>query len=193
MRGWTGALRAAVAAPGAGPGPGGFRERFDFGGRDVTSWFPGHMAKGEEWERGGLTPPRCPRRRSPCAVLQACGRCGLPCGAPTASSRCTTLAYPLAWLFVSPGAAGDPALLFLPAIPVCPSRPFSLQPAPFPSSLPLLPVPLPSPALTSPISRPHPLLPCQHRPLSLATRTSHCRAVTLCCRRHWASAHMSWC
>ncbi|NXL00541.1 MTG1 GTPase, partial [Mesembrinibis cayennensis] len=31
------------------------RERFDFGGRDVASWFPGHMAKGEGWERGGLT------------------------------------------------------------------------------------------------------------------------------------------
>ncbi|NXF44165.1 MTG1 GTPase, partial [Oceanites oceanicus] len=27
------------------------RERFDFGGRDVASWFPGHMAKGEGWER----------------------------------------------------------------------------------------------------------------------------------------------
>ncbi|PKU42700.1 mitochondrial ribosome-associated gtpase 1 [Limosa lapponica baueri] len=44
MRGWAGALRAAASGPGLGPG--GFRERFDFGGRDVASWFPGHMAKG---------------------------------------------------------------------------------------------------------------------------------------------------
>ncbi|NWH24079.1 MTG1 GTPase, partial [Grus americana] len=32
------------------------RERFDFGGRDVASWFPGHMAKGEGWGRGGVLP-----------------------------------------------------------------------------------------------------------------------------------------
>uniref|UniRef100_A0A8C3JNN4 Mitochondrial ribosome associated GTPase 1 n=1 Tax=Calidris pygmaea TaxID=425635 RepID=A0A8C3JNN4_9CHAR len=49
MRGGAGALRAV--ASGLGLGPGGFRERFDFGGRDVASWFPGHMAKGEGWER----------------------------------------------------------------------------------------------------------------------------------------------
>ncbi|NXE83499.1 MTG1 GTPase, partial [Cochlearius cochlearius] len=39
------------------------RQRFDFGGRDVASWFPGHMAKGEGWERGGPAPRS--RRRSP--------------------------------------------------------------------------------------------------------------------------------
>ncbi|NWU71458.1 MTG1 GTPase, partial [Pterocles burchelli] len=33
------------------------RERFDFGGRDVASWFPGHMAKGEGLEQGGLELP----------------------------------------------------------------------------------------------------------------------------------------
>ncbi|NWY52558.1 MTG1 GTPase, partial [Chionis minor] len=43
------------------------RQRFDFGGRDVASWFPGHMAKGERWERGGLgwaghATPRSPPR-----------------------------------------------------------------------------------------------------------------------------------
>ncbi|NXY80488.1 MTG1 GTPase, partial [Glareola pratincola] len=39
------------------------RESFDFGGRDVASWFPGHMAKGEGWKRGGLATP-LPRRGS---------------------------------------------------------------------------------------------------------------------------------
>ncbi|NXT31723.1 MTG1 GTPase, partial [Pelecanoides urinatrix] len=32
------------------------RERFDFGGRDVASWFPGHMAKGEGWSPRYLLP-----------------------------------------------------------------------------------------------------------------------------------------
>ncbi|XP_054030747.1 mitochondrial ribosome-associated GTPase 1 [Dryobates pubescens] len=57
MRGWVGALRAAVA----GPGPGRFRERFDFGGREVASWFPGHMAKGLRQMRASL-------RRADCLV-----------------------------------------------------------------------------------------------------------------------------
>ncbi|NXT59019.1 MTG1 GTPase, partial [Pluvianellus socialis] len=43
------------------------RQRFDFGGRDVASWFPGHMAKGEQWERGRLGwaghPPLTPPHR----------------------------------------------------------------------------------------------------------------------------------
>lgn len=111
MRGCEALLRAITV----GSGPGRFRECFDFGGRDVASWFPGHMAKGEGCrERGGLAPPplRCRRGRSPSAVLQACGRCGAPCGAPTASSRCTTLAYPPARLVlsrpaVSPGPVGN--------------------------------------------------------------------------------------
>ncbi|XP_076195640.1 mitochondrial ribosome-associated GTPase 1 isoform X1 [Aptenodytes patagonicus] len=59
MRGWAGVLRAAVAGP--GPVPGGFRERFDFGGRDVASWFPGHMAKGLRQMRASL-------RRADCLV-----------------------------------------------------------------------------------------------------------------------------
>ncbi|NXV96569.1 MTG1 GTPase, partial [Calonectris borealis] len=44
------------------------RERFDFGGRDVASWFPGHMAKGEGWERGGLTPPPLPPLTQRCVA-----------------------------------------------------------------------------------------------------------------------------
>ncbi|NXS56345.1 MTG1 GTPase, partial [Brachypteracias leptosomus] len=36
------------------------RERFDFGGRSVASWFPGHMAKGEGWERAELTHTQTP-------------------------------------------------------------------------------------------------------------------------------------
>ncbi|NWX46122.1 MTG1 GTPase, partial [Steatornis caripensis] len=32
------------------------RERFDFGGRDVASWFPRHMAKGEGWSPRYLLP-----------------------------------------------------------------------------------------------------------------------------------------
>ncbi|NXX82149.1 MTG1 GTPase, partial [Urocolius indicus] len=43
------------------------RERFDFGGRDVASWFPRHMAKGEE--RGEAGPRRPRRRRSVSAVV----------------------------------------------------------------------------------------------------------------------------
>ncbi|KAM6067360.1 mitochondrial ribosome-associated GTPase 1 isoform 2-T3 [Chlamydotis macqueenii] len=52
MRGWAGALRAAVGA-------GAFRERFDFGGRDVASWFPGHMAKGLRQMRASLRRADC--------------------------------------------------------------------------------------------------------------------------------------
>ncbi|XP_075010140.1 mitochondrial ribosome-associated GTPase 1 isoform X3 [Calonectris borealis] len=57
MRGRVGALRAALAGP--GPVPGGFRERFDFGGRDVASWFPGHMAKGLRQMRASLRRADC--------------------------------------------------------------------------------------------------------------------------------------
>ncbi|XP_069719765.1 mitochondrial ribosome-associated GTPase 1 [Phaenicophaeus curvirostris] len=57
MRGCAGALRAAAA----GPGPVAFRESFDFGGRAVASWFPGHMAKGLRQMRGSL-------RRADCLV-----------------------------------------------------------------------------------------------------------------------------
>ncbi|XP_068272755.1 mitochondrial ribosome-associated GTPase 1 isoform X2 [Nyctibius grandis] len=57
MRGWAGALRAALSGP--GPVPGGFRERFDFGGRDVASWFPGHMAKGLRQMRASLRRADC--------------------------------------------------------------------------------------------------------------------------------------
>ncbi|KAM9188527.1 mitochondrial ribosome-associated GTPase 1 [Mergus octosetaceus] len=64
MTGRAGALRAAAAAAAAGGprwGPGAFRARFDFGGRDVASWFPGHMAKGLRQMRGSL-------RRADCLV-----------------------------------------------------------------------------------------------------------------------------
>ncbi|XP_074400622.1 mitochondrial ribosome-associated GTPase 1 isoform X3 [Zonotrichia albicollis] len=54
MRVWA-ALRAAGTAPGA------FRERFEFGGRDVASWFPRHMAK-------GLRQMRLALRRADCLV-----------------------------------------------------------------------------------------------------------------------------
>ncbi|XP_041260902.1 mitochondrial ribosome-associated GTPase 1 isoform X3 [Onychostruthus taczanowskii] len=54
MRVWA-ALRAA------GTGPGAFRERFEFGGRDVASWFPRHMAK-------GLRQMRLALRRADCLV-----------------------------------------------------------------------------------------------------------------------------
>ncbi|XP_068807233.1 mitochondrial ribosome-associated GTPase 1 isoform X2 [Struthio camelus] len=60
MRRWAvaaAALRAAAAGP--GPGPGGCRSRFDFGGRDVASWFPGHMAKGLRQMRGALRRADC--------------------------------------------------------------------------------------------------------------------------------------
>ncbi|CAN0233090.1 unnamed protein product [Bubo scandiacus] len=57
MRGWAGALRAA--GTGTGPVRGGFRERFDFGGRDVVSWFPGHMAKGLRQMRASLRRADC--------------------------------------------------------------------------------------------------------------------------------------
>ncbi|XP_009075471.1 PREDICTED: mitochondrial ribosome-associated GTPase 1 [Acanthisitta chloris] len=59
MRWCTGTLRAA--ATGAGIAPTAFRERFDFGGRDVASWFPGHMAKGLRQMRAAL-------RRADCLV-----------------------------------------------------------------------------------------------------------------------------
>ncbi|XP_030342028.1 mitochondrial ribosome-associated GTPase 1 isoform X2 [Strigops habroptila] len=55
MRGCAALLRAAAA----GPGPGGFRERFDFGGRDVATWFPGHMAKGLRQMRASLRRADC--------------------------------------------------------------------------------------------------------------------------------------
>ncbi|XP_027488029.1 mitochondrial ribosome-associated GTPase 1 [Corapipo altera] len=51
MRVWAGPLRAAGA----------FRERFDFGGRDVASWFPRHMAKGLRQMQAAL-------RRADCLV-----------------------------------------------------------------------------------------------------------------------------
>ncbi|KAM7101998.1 mitochondrial ribosome-associated GTPase 1 [Ciconia maguari] len=59
MRGWAGAVRAAAAGPGPGPVPGGFRKCFDFGGRDVVSWFPGHMAKGLRQMRASLRRADC--------------------------------------------------------------------------------------------------------------------------------------
>ncbi|KAM6391016.1 mitochondrial ribosome-associated GTPase 1 [Pluvialis apricaria] len=59
MRRWAGALRAARSGPGPAPAPGGFRERFDFGGRDVASWFPGHMAKGLRQMRASLRRADC--------------------------------------------------------------------------------------------------------------------------------------
>ncbi|NWW45818.1 MTG1 GTPase, partial [Pedionomus torquatus] len=40
------------------------RERFDVGGRDVASWFPGHMAKGEARERSGPAHPPPPLSRA---------------------------------------------------------------------------------------------------------------------------------
>ncbi|XP_063195118.1 mitochondrial ribosome-associated GTPase 1 isoform X2 [Chroicocephalus ridibundus] len=57
MRGWVGALRAAAVGPGSVPGA--FRQRFDFGGRDVASWFPGHMAKGLRQMRASLRRADC--------------------------------------------------------------------------------------------------------------------------------------
>uniref|UniRef100_A0A8C5SXH9 Mitochondrial ribosome-associated GTPase 1 n=1 Tax=Laticauda laticaudata TaxID=8630 RepID=A0A8C5SXH9_LATLA len=42
----AGPLRAAA-------GGGGWRERFECGGRDVARWFPGHMARGTAGPRGG--------------------------------------------------------------------------------------------------------------------------------------------
>ncbi|XP_075010145.1 mitochondrial ribosome-associated GTPase 1 isoform X8 [Calonectris borealis] len=86
---------------------------------------------------------------------KACGRCGPPCGAPTASSRCTTLGYPPARLFIPPGCPPPPP----PCAPAAPS----------PSRPPLRPVPYPSPAPHQPLgSLPPPswspqyLLPRQH-------------------------------
>ncbi|KAM6415743.1 mitochondrial ribosome-associated GTPase 1 [Rhynochetos jubatus] len=57
MRGWAGVLRAAAGGPGSVRGS--FRERFDFGGRDVVSWFPGHMAKGLRQMRASLRRADC--------------------------------------------------------------------------------------------------------------------------------------
>lgn len=160
MRGWAGVLRAALSDP--GPVPGRFRERFDFGGRDVASWFPGHMAKGEGWERGRPAPRF--RRRSPSAVLQACGRCGPPCGAPTASSRCTTLAYPPPRPVSPPGAH-----------PPCTGS--SRPAAPSPSGPPLLPLPYPSPSSPQPHHTPPP-------PSWSPSTCSHASTVTLLSGTH---------
>ncbi|XP_066180409.1 mitochondrial ribosome-associated GTPase 1 isoform X2 [Sylvia atricapilla] len=55
------AMRMWAALRAAGTGPGAFRERFDFGGRDVASWFPRHMAK-------GLRQMRLALRRADCLV-----------------------------------------------------------------------------------------------------------------------------
>ncbi|XP_042674843.1 mitochondrial ribosome-associated GTPase 1 isoform X3 [Centrocercus urophasianus] len=60
MRSWVGPLRAA-AALGPCSESGGFRTRFDFGSRDASSWFPGHMAKGLRQMRASL-------RRADCLV-----------------------------------------------------------------------------------------------------------------------------
>ncbi|XP_074965873.1 mitochondrial ribosome-associated GTPase 1 isoform X3 [Phalacrocorax aristotelis] len=53
MRVWAGALRVARTELS------GFRECFDFGGRDVASWFPGHMAKGLRQMRASLRRADC--------------------------------------------------------------------------------------------------------------------------------------
>ncbi|XP_064001053.1 mitochondrial ribosome-associated GTPase 1 [Pogoniulus pusillus] len=57
MRGFVGVLRAAAAGPEAVSAR--FRERFDFGGREVASWFPGHMAKGLRQMRASLRRADC--------------------------------------------------------------------------------------------------------------------------------------
>ncbi|KAG8137748.1 hypothetical protein E2320_004967 [Naja naja] len=49
----AGTLRAAA-------GGGGWRERFECGGRDVARWFPGHMARGTAGARGGRESERPP-------------------------------------------------------------------------------------------------------------------------------------
>ncbi|XP_033921424.1 mitochondrial ribosome-associated GTPase 1 [Melopsittacus undulatus] len=67
MRGCEALLRAAAVRSGLGPGPGTgsgagpgrFRECFDFGGRDVASWFPGHMARGLRQMRSSLRRADC--------------------------------------------------------------------------------------------------------------------------------------
>ncbi|RMC11813.1 hypothetical protein DUI87_11939 [Hirundo rustica rustica] len=79
MRVWA-ALRAA------GPGPGAFRERFEFGGRDVASWFPRHMAK-------GLRQMRLALRRADCLVEVHDARISsTAAGHPSPLSLQTTLA-----------------------------------------------------------------------------------------------------
>lgn len=119
------------------------------------------------------------RRRSPSAVLQACGRCGPPCGAPTASSRSTTLAYPPARLFIPP--AGVPrrrhptpcTCVSLVPPPRCvprlpPGRPFSHSCSPSPSSTPAPSPPRPNwpPQYLLPRQRTVTLLSGAHIPLS---------------------------
>lgn len=167
MRVWAGALRAA-AAP--GPLTGGFRERFDFGGRDVASWFPGHMARGEGTERAGWLPGR------PAAQPALCCRPAADAGRPAARRlphRGARRSHILRHGSSPPGKlAPAPQLPRLP-----PGRPFS-QPH------------------SSPMNSPRPSrspLPPRTEPLSLAVPTSRCRAGTPCCRKPWASARTSWC
>ncbi|KAM6446593.1 mitochondrial ribosome-associated GTPase 1 isoform 4-T4 [Liasis olivaceus] len=50
-------LSALLRAPGGGGG--GWRERFDCGGRDVARWFPGHMARGLKDMRRSLRAVDC--------------------------------------------------------------------------------------------------------------------------------------
>ncbi|XP_075279383.1 mitochondrial ribosome-associated GTPase 1 isoform X3 [Opisthocomus hoazin] len=100
MRGWAGVLRAAAAGP--GPVPGGFRERFDFGGRDVASWFPGHMAKGLRQMRASLRRADClievHDARISSGATTALHPAGCPPGqqesAPRAPSACTGVPPP---------------------------------------------------------------------------------------------------
>ncbi|XP_054688622.1 mitochondrial ribosome-associated GTPase 1 isoform X5 [Grus americana] len=116
---------------------------------------------------------------------KAYGRCGPPCAAPTASSRCTTLAYPPARPFdLLPPARvpprGSRSLhpgIQPPVLPsACPSCPISLQATPSPSPIPVsalrqphrLPTPL-CPQLLRPVPVPmpaHALLSSTHIPLS---------------------------
>lgn len=196
MRVWAGALRAAGAVSGPGPGLGGFRERFDFGGRDVASWFPGHMAKGERWEWGrGLAPDSAAAHPALCcrpaadAGLPAARR--LPHRGPRRSHilRHGSSSPPR----VFPDAGTPPPALVCPLSPPPAACPVSLQAARSPTPVPLLPAP------HQPHHPPGPTGPpstCSHgsaRSLSLAAPTSRCRAVTPCCRRRWASARTSWC
>ncbi|KAM6130215.1 mitochondrial ribosome-associated GTPase 1 [Phoenicopterus ruber ruber] len=118
MRGWAGALRAAAAA-GPGPVPRGFRERFDFGGRDVASWFPGHMAKGLRQMRASL-------RRADCLIEVHDAR--ISSGTALRPPGCP------------PGQQGlrpRPLHRSPSPRPACPSCPVSLQAAPSPSPYPL--------------------------------------------------------
>ncbi|KAM6093106.1 mitochondrial ribosome-associated GTPase 1 isoform 2-T2 [Theristicus caerulescens] len=125
MRGWAGALWAA--ATGAGPVPGRFRERFDFGGRDVASWFPGHMAKGLRQMRSSL-------RRADCLIEVHDARI----------SSGTALHPPR----VSRRGSGSRHPRTPPHAPVPPRAPA----APSPSRPPLFPVPYPLQLRTSAIN-----------------------------------------